>query len=201
MGGNHDGSMSEVATFHYDVGSPWCWLAGERVAHALGVVPVWQPVFAAGLPGPASPEAGSAGGTAAATRTAVEAAAALQGLPPPRWPDSWPFDSELAMLAATFAKQTGRAVAFSLAAMRQAFAGARDLSVADNVLIAAAACELHPRAVLKAVETAGVREALQEATAVAAAASVVEVPAITVDGRVFGGPRAVEEAAALIAAR
>jgi 2-hydroxychromene-2-carboxylate isomerase len=188
MGGNHDGSMSDT-TFLYDVGSPWCWLAGERVAHTLGEVPVWQPVLGAGLPG----------NIAGADRTAVEAAAAVQGLPPPRWPEPWPFDSELAMLAATFAKQTGRAVAFSLAAMRQAFAGGRDLSVPENVLIAAAACELHPRAVLKGVETATVRDALRDATAAAAAASVRELPAIVVDGRLFEGPAAVEEAAALIA--
>ena len=54
------------------------------------------------------------------------------------------------MRAATFAKQTGRTVSFALAAFRQAFAAGRDLSDPDNVLIAAAACELHPRAVLKA---------------------------------------------------
>src|SRR3954471_6439914 len=176
MGGNHDGSMSEVAVFHYDVGSPWCWLAGERVAHVLGAVPVWQPVLGARLE---------------ADRAAVDAAAAVQGLPPPRWPEPFPFDTELAMLAATFAKQTGRAVAFSLAAMRQAFAGGRDLSVTDHVLIAAAACELHPRAVVEAVETAGVRDALAEATAAAAAAGVREVRAITVGARVFSGPSAV----------
>jgi 2-hydroxychromene-2-carboxylate isomerase len=186
MGGNHDGSMTG-ATFLYDVGSPWCWLAGERVVHVLGVVPVWQPVLAAGLPGRGPEEA---------DRPAVDAAAALQGLPPLRWPEPWPFDSDLAMRAATFAKQAGRAVAFSLAAMRQAFAGGRDLSVPDNVLIAAAACELHPRAVLKGVETATVREALDEATAAAAAAGVTELPAIVVDGRVFAGRTAVEDAAA-----
>ncbi|MEA2422901.1 MAG: hypothetical protein QOF55_2000 [Thermoleophilaceae bacterium] len=181
--------MSGSATFLYDVGSPWCWLAGERVTHALGVVPVWQPVLAAGLP--RSDEA--------VDRAAVQAAATAQGLPALRWPEPFPFDSELAMLAATFAKQTGRAVAYSLAAMRQAFAGARDLSVADNVLIAAAACELHPRAVLKAVETASVRDALREATSAAAAAGVAELPAVVVDGHVSSGPAAVEQAAALIA--
>src|SRR5947208_12010835 len=104
MGGNHDGSMSE-ATFLYDVGSPWCWLAAERVAHVLGVVPVWQPVLATGL----------SGGGLETDRAAVDAAAAVQGLPPLRWPQPWPFDSDLAMRAATFAKQAGRAVAFSLA--------------------------------------------------------------------------------------
>ena len=176
--------MSGVAVFHYDVGSPWCWLAGERIASVLGVVPVWEPVLASGL-----------GSPAAADRASIDATAAAQGLPPPRFPDSYPFDSTVAMLAATFAKQTGRAVAFSLAAMRQAFAGARDLSVPDNVLIAAAACELHPRAVLKAVETEGVRSALRDATASAAAAGVSSVPAVLVDGVVFEGPRAPEEAA------
>ena len=180
--------MTDGAVFHYDVGSPWCWLAGERVTHVLGLVPVWQPVLAAGLP--------DADAAAPIDRAAVDAAAAAQGLPPPRWPDAFPFDSELAMRAATFAKQGGRAVAFSLAAMRQAFAGARDLSVLDNVLIAAAACELHPRAVLKGVETATVRNGLREATAAAAAAGVSEVPAVSVGDRVFTGPDAVEEAAA-----
>ena len=49
------------------------------------------------------------------------------------------------MRAATYAKQIGRAVAFALAAFRQAYAGGRDLVEPDNVLIAAAACEMHPR--------------------------------------------------------
>ena len=69
------------------------------------------------------------------------------------------------MRAATFAQKGGRAVAFSLAAFRQAFAGGRDLAVTDNVLIAAAACELHPKAVLKGIETRSVKEALKQATA------------------------------------
>jgi 2-hydroxychromene-2-carboxylate isomerase len=173
------------AVFMYDVGSPWCWLAGERVASVLDAVPVWQPVLAAEF-----------GAAPSRDRAAVDAAAAEQGLPPPRWPGGYPFDSQVAMLAATFAKQTGRGVAFSLAAMRQAFAGARDLSVMDNVLIAAAACELHPRAVLKAVETASVREALATATSEAAALGVNAVPAVVVGGQVFSGPRAPEDAAA-----
>ena len=44
-------------------------------------------------------------------------------LQPLRWPDPFPFDSEEALLAATYAKSIGRIVAFSLAAFRQAFAG------------------------------------------------------------------------------
>ena len=62
------------------------------------------------------------------------------------------------MLVATFAKRIGKTVAFALAAFRQAYAGGRALSVRDNVLIAAAACEIHPTAILRAAATRGVRE-------------------------------------------
>jgi 2-hydroxychromene-2-carboxylate isomerase len=160
--------------FLYDVASPWCWLAGERIHSVLGTVPEWQPVLAPPVD---------------VDRDAVARAALEQGLPAPRWPDQFPFDSDLAMRAATFAKQTGRGVAFSLAAMRQAFVAGRDLSVTDNVLIAAAACELQPRAVLKAVETKAVRDALLPVDH--------EVPALRVGGELLTGASAVERAAAL----
>jgi 2-hydroxychromene-2-carboxylate isomerase len=99
------------------------------------------------------------------------------------------------MRAATFAQQGGRAVAFSLAAFRQAFAGGRDLSVTDNVLIAAAACELHPRAVLKAIETRSVKDRLRAATEQAAARGVVGVPTVAVGDELFWGDDRLEEAA------
>ena len=101
-----------------------------------------------------------------------------------------------ALLVATFAKQTGRTVAFSLSAMRQAFAAARDLGVLDNVLIAAAACELHPRAVTQAIETRGVIDALRDAGEAARAAGVRELPAIAIRGAVASGPDAPERALA-----
>ena len=167
----------DTPVFYYDVGSPWSWLAGERVHEVLGIVPVWQPVLAT------APED--------VDREAVARAAAAQGLPAPRWPDDFPFDSELATRAATFAKQTGRTVAFSLAAMRQAFAAGRDLSVADNVLIAAAACELHPRAVLAGIETRTVRDAVVTAESL----GIAHLPAIRVGDELVEGPDAPELAA------
>jgi 2-hydroxychromene-2-carboxylate isomerase len=118
----------------------------------------------------------------AADRGEVEAAAARLGLPGVRWPDPFPFDSREAMLAATFAKRSGRAVAFSLAAMRQAFAGGRDLAQLDNLLIAAAACELHPRAVIKGIETRSVHDALEAASGEARSRGVGEVPCVVAGG-------------------
>ena len=91
------------------------------------------------------------------------------------------------MLVATYAKQIGRAVAFSLAAFRQAFAAGRDLSERDNVLIAAAACEMHPAAVIKGAELASTERALVQARERATADGVDTVPAIWIDGRVLAG--------------
>jgi 2-hydroxychromene-2-carboxylate isomerase len=114
----------------------------------------------------------------AVDRTEVERRAAELELPRVVWPDPFPFDSRTAALAATFAKQTGRGVAFSLAALRQAFAAGRDLSVVDNVLIAAAACELHPRAVLKGIESRSVGEALEATTDRARELGVRDLPTV-----------------------
>ncbi len=82
-------------------------------------------------------------------------------------------------------------MAFSQAALRQAFAAGRDLSVRDNVLIAAAACEMHPAAVVKGAELASTRRALDEADERARADGVETVPAIWVDGQVLSGDRAI----------
>jgi 2-hydroxychromene-2-carboxylate isomerase len=132
-------------------------------------------------------------------RELIERAAAAQGLQPVRWPVPWPPQVRTAMLAATYAKRIGRAVAFSLAAFRQAFAGGRDLGDEDTVLIAAAACEMHPRAVLKGIATASVAGALEQASAGARAAGVLVLPAIAVGERVFQGECAIEGAAAALA--
>jgi 2-hydroxychromene-2-carboxylate isomerase len=98
------------------------------------------------------------------------------------------------MRAATYAKQAGRTVAFTLAAFRQAFAAGRDLSEPENVLIAAAACELHPNAVLKAIETDSVKSALREATDAAGDLGVRGVPSLVVGEEVFWGDDRLTEA-------
>ena len=154
--------------FLYDLSSPLCWLAAEEV----GGGPVWQPASLRDL----NPAAHAA--LAGVERDAIAARAPM----PPRWPDPYPFDSRTAMLAAAFAKKSGRAVAFSLAAFRQAFAGGRDLSQPDNVLIAAAACELHPRAVLQGIELRSTRAELDAGTALARAHGVTDLPARLEDG-------------------
>jgi 2-hydroxychromene-2-carboxylate isomerase len=99
------------------------------------------------------------------------------------------------MLAATYAKHVGRAVAFSLAAFRQAFAGGQDLGSEDTVLIAAAACEMHPAALLKGIGLRSVTQGLVAATERARSAGVATLPAILAGDEVFSGHDAIERAA------
>jgi 2-hydroxychromene-2-carboxylate isomerase len=175
--------------FFYDLGSPACYLVAELVVSELGVVPEWEPVLGAqlGVIEPA-PDLDS-------LRDEVLAA----GLQPLRWPATWPSDTARAMLAATYAKRVGRAVAFSLAAFRQAFAGGRDLGDESTILIAAAACEMHPTAVLKGIGLRSVTTALRTAGERARSAGAHSLPAIQVGDQLFGGELAVERAAEALA--
>ncbi len=164
------GSRSQPV-FYYDLGSPACYLAAEQVNTALPMVPEWEPILAP----TAQP----------VDRERIEREVAALSLMPVRWPRNWPPDTGEAMLMATYAKRIGRGVAFSLAAFRQAFAAGRDLGDRDTLLIAAAACEMHPTAVLKSIGLTSVVGALTQAHERARAAGVSTVPAIEINGRLF----------------
>jgi 2-hydroxychromene-2-carboxylate isomerase len=171
--------------FYFDLGSPECYLAAERVASLLPVAPEWEPVV----------------GNRSSwqiERGAIERLALERGLQPIRWPARWPPQTELVMIAATYAKSIGRVTAFSLAAFRQAFAGGRDLDDPDTVVIAAAACEMHPKALLKGIESRSAKLALAQATANAQTAGVGSLPAIVVGELVFEGDASLEEAARVL---
>ena len=186
-------------TFFFDLGSPYAYLAAERIHGVFAErdlePPEWQPILLGGLfkrfdrgswAGTPEREAGIA---------EVERRARAYGLPELRWPDPFPGNTLAAMRAAVFAKETGRTVAFALAAFRQAFAAGHDLSDIEYVLLAAAACELHPNAVSKAIETSSVIEALREATERAGDLGVKGVPSVAVGDEVFWGDDRLEEAA------
>ena len=171
--------------FYYDLGDPECYLVAERIMSALPLVPEWEPVLADPFrPINSDPD-----------RKLIERCASERGLQPMRWPAQWPPVTRDAMLAATYAKRIGRAVAFSLAALRQAFAAGRDLGSLDTILIAGAACEMHPTALLKGMRLRSISEALDEATTRAVQTGVRSLPAIDVSGEVFVGDGGVERAA------
>jgi 2-hydroxychromene-2-carboxylate isomerase len=184
--------------FFFDLGSPYAYLAAERVSGLFTEAgleqPEWQPILLGGLFQRYGRDSWGNGPGRTDGMAEVERRAAAQGLPPIAWPEPWPGNMLTAMRAASFAKQTGRTVAFSLAAFRQAFAAGRDLSDPDNVAIAGAACELHPRALLKAVQTDVVKRGLREATERAGELGVRGVPSLLVGGEVFWGDDRLQDA-------
>ena len=193
--------MQAVRTaFYYDLLSPEAYLAAERIITLLPAAE-WIPVSAPDLPRVDLFDAFVCPTDRAAFCDRVERRAVKHGLQELRWPDPFPSDTAFAMLAATYARQIGRAVAFSLAAFRQAFAGGRDLGVSDNVLIAAAACEIHPRALSKGAGMSSVAAALAGATQLAVRRGVRDVPAVWLpDGRVFHGDEGLDGAVAELTA-
>jgi 2-hydroxychromene-2-carboxylate isomerase len=184
------------AAFYFDLGSPQAYLVAERVLQDLTVAAEWQPVLARELGGEDVPA-----GASSEERERIEQLALALALQPLRWPVPFPFDSGLAMRVATYARSIGRTVPFAQAAFRQAFAGGRSLAETDNVLIAAAACEMHPAAVVAAERRPGVAAELARCTAAAAAAGVRAVPSLRIGERVFEGGGALDQALEELGAR
>jgi 2-hydroxychromene-2-carboxylate isomerase len=195
--------VSEPPVFYFDLGSPYAYFAAERIAslfeEAGAERPEWQPILLGGLFKRFGRSSWGQGPDREAGMRECERRAAAYGLPEIRWPDGWPGDMLVAMRAATFAKQLGRTVSFSLAAFRQQFAAGRDLSDPDNVFIAAASSELHPRALETAIASDGVKGELRAATDAAGDRGVFGVPSVVVGDEVFWGDDRLEEAAAAAA--
>jgi 2-hydroxychromene-2-carboxylate isomerase len=199
-GGGAPGEEHVSVAFYFDLGSPYSYLAAERISRLFSdaelAQPEWVPVLLGGLF--SRFERGSWSQTPARDdgMREVERRAEVYGLQPIRWPDPWPGNTLHAMRVATYAKSIGRTVSFTLAAFRQAFAGGRDLTDPDNVAIAAAACELHPNAIARAAGSVAVKTRLIEATRLAGDRGVFGVPSVVVGDEVFWGDDRLEEAVA-----
>jgi 2-hydroxychromene-2-carboxylate isomerase len=181
--------LEPEAVFFYDLGNPDAYLIAERIRAELPIVCDWEPVHAAalGLAPSERPDSGEL-----SRRVAAQELLAL------RLPAQWPPETEFAMRVATYAKGGGKSIAYSLAAFRQAFAGGRDLGDEGTVLLAAAACEMHPAAVLKGAGTRATGNALRRAGERARAAGVTALPAFRLGAATTCGPRALDDALAML---
>jgi 2-hydroxychromene-2-carboxylate isomerase len=188
-------------TFYFDLGSPYAYLAAERLTDVLSEPAQWQPLSLGGLfkaNGRSSwalddyqrRQAGSA---------EVERRARDYGLPPIHWPDPWPGNYLMAMRAATFAFAAGRGHEFTLQAFRDAFARGHDLSIPARVLDAAQDAGLDRAQVEAAAQDPRIKQALREATDAAHALGVIGVPTVAIDGELFWGDDRLEDAAAHLA--
>jgi len=186
--------------FFVDVGSPYAWLAAERVESVLPVAPVWEPillgaVFAARGFGSWSLTEARAEGI-----EEVERRARSYGLGRVRWPEPWPGNYLVAMRCAVAAAEVGRARDFLLAALRAGFVEGRDLSDPAAVADVASAVGIEGSKLLAAASTPAVRTALKERTDAAIALGVRGVPTVLVGDQAFWGDDRLEDAARAAAA-
>ncbi len=193
--------MSRV-TFYFDLGSPFAYLASERVDELLGASVRWQGVSLGALfklNGRSSwalgtPQQRSAG------MADVERRARDYGLAPVRWPEPWPGHYLTAMRATIFAFQSDRGRPFVRHAFALAFQQGQDLSVPATVLRAAGEAGLDPREVEEATGDPQIKSALREATQEAHERGVFGVPTVAIGEELFWGDDRLEEAARRAAA-
>ena len=196
----------ERATFYYDFSSPYSYLAAERISGVFAETgaqqPEWVPISLGHLLKVTGRRPWSFEEDRSADLDEIQGRARDRGLPEVVYPEGWPIDNYSLdpLRAATYAKESGRVVSFSLAAFRQVFAAGRDLSDRDNLVIAAAACELHPKAVLKGIESTSVKERLRRETDRAIELGVEGIPTVAVGGELFWGDDRIEAAAKAAAA-
>ena len=189
--------MSAEPVFYFDLGSPYAYLAAERIGRLIPSAR-WQPILLGGL---FKLNGRSSWGTGGAERrqagiAEVERRAAAYGLPPVRWPDPWPGNMLTAMRAATFAQQQGRGVEFALGAFRRAYTRGEDLGRPEPVLTAAAEAGLDARRVCTATGDQALKDALRRATEDAHARGVIGVPTVAAGERLYWGDDRLEAAAA-----
>jgi len=184
--------------FYFDLGSPYAYLAAERVETVLQQPVEWRPVLLGALFGLAGRSSWSLGDERRrrAGIAEVERRARAYGLPALVWPEPWPADYLLAMRAATFARACGRGREFARQALRDAFQRGRQLGEPANVWHAAAQAGLDPAEVERAVGEPELKHALRRATDEAHELGVFGVPTLAVGGELFWGDDRLEHAAA-----
>jgi 2-hydroxychromene-2-carboxylate isomerase len=190
--------MMPQATFYFDLGSPYAYLAGERLDDVVAAEVDWQPISLGALfklNGRSSWSLGDAERRQAGMAE-VERRAELYGLPPIHWPEPWPGNYLTAMRAAIFAQRTGRGREFATHAFHDAFQRGHDLSVPAHVLAAARDAGLDPQAVDEASGDPRIKLALREATDAAHRRGVFGVPTLAVDGELFWGDDRLADVAA-----
>ncbi len=185
-------------TFYFDVGSPYAYLAAERLPTLLAEPIHWQPVLLGGLFKLTGRSSWALGDyrRRQAGMAEIERRARTYRLPPMRWPDPWPGDYLHAMRACTFAFEAGYGRAFAMQAVRNAFQRGANLAIPGRVLEAAVQAGLERDAVERAMGDSGVKATLRAATDAAYELGVIGVPTIAIGEELFWGDDRLEDAAA-----
>ncbi len=171
-----------ATTFYFDVGSPYAYLAAERVDRVLAGPVHWQPVLLGGLFKLAGRSSWALGDYRRRQRgmAEIERRARGYGLPPIVWPDPWPTDYLAAMRVVTHAFRVSRGREVAEHAFRDAFARGRDLSIKAHVLAAAKEAGVDRSEAQDAMADPEIKRMLRDATEAAHARGVFGVPTVAV---------------------
>jgi 2-hydroxychromene-2-carboxylate isomerase len=196
----HEEERPGSVTLYFDLGSPYAYLACERLSTLVAEPVRWQPLLLGGLfklNGRSSWALGDYKRRQAGMAD-IERRARDYGLPAIRWPDPWPSDYLFAMRVATFAFAAGEDVGreFVMCAFRDAFQRGRDLSIPAHVLDAAERAGLHRRQAEQATGDPQIKQGLCDATDAAHTLGVFGVPTLAVGEELFWGDDRLEDAAA-----
>jgi 2-hydroxychromene-2-carboxylate isomerase len=189
--------MPEVA-FYFDLGSPYAYLAAERL-HGLLPEPVeWRPVLVGGLFKLTGRSSWARGDPERRLEgiAEVERRARSYGLPAVAWPERWPSDYLLAMRAATYAFTVARGREFTMQAFRDGFRDGRELSVPSQLFEAGERAGLDRDELEAATQDPRIKDALRSATQAAYESGVIGVPTIVIEDEPFWGDDRLEDAAA-----
>ena len=185
-------------TFYFDVGSPYAYLAAERLATLLPEPVQWQPVLLGGLFKLTGRSSWALGDyrRRQAGMAEIERRARAYRLPPMRWPDPWPGDYLQAMRVCTFAFEAGRGREFALQAFHNAFQRGVNLTIPGRVLEAAAQVGLERGLAERGMQDPQTKATLRDATDAAYERGVFGVPTIAIGDELFWGDDRLEDAAA-----
>jgi 2-hydroxychromene-2-carboxylate isomerase len=197
---HHRTTDMTLATFYFDLGSPFVYLAAERIPELFGDPVCWQPVSLGALFKLTSRSSWALGEPSRrrAGMAEVERRAELYGLGPLRWPDPWPSNYLYAMRAATWATGIDRGREFGICALRLAFQQGCDLAIPEHVQQAASDAGLDPRELDEATRDPQIKLALRAATDAAHGLGVFGVPTLAVGEELFWGDDRLPEAAAAL---
>jgi 2-hydroxychromene-2-carboxylate isomerase len=183
-----------AAELFFDVGSPYAWLAAERVEEVLGPVR-WRPVLLGGIFAAVGRSSWARTDARPAGIAEIERRAAARGLPAPRWPERWPNDGLQAMRVAAWADRRGAARAFGLAAMRTQFVHGRALDDESAIRAALESAGLDADEGLTAAADPEVKTHLRTTTDDAVARGVIGVPTIAFGDRLVWGDDGLDQLA------
>jgi len=188
-------STQPAATLYLDIGSPFVYLAVERLDRFDFGEVRWRPVSLGALFKYTGRSSWGLSPRREVGMAEVEARARAYGLPAILWPDGWPSNYLHANRACAVAEERGLLEPFVRAALRMAFREGVDLGRGDAFLEAARRVGLDPEGVRVGVAEPHIKQRLRQYTDEAHAAGVQGVPTLRIGGHLFWGDDQLEIAA------